>query len=189
MKKSIDKQFDVFFSHDQVDESWVKRVKSALVERGFKSWLACDEIGPGQRFPTAIRRGMETCAAVAVVVSPESISSKWVEEELDWALELSNKSGIKLPLIPLLLRTAELPGTLSSHQLVDFRDEAKFDAGVKKLLAQLRQLRPLRHLLHLRKVCFISSEYPPSIVGGLGIHVQKLTTALASLSTAGISCS
>jgi glycosyltransferase involved in cell wall biosynthesis len=31
----------------------------------------------------------------------------------------------------------------------------------------------------LRKACFISSEYPPSIVGGLGIHVQKLTTALA----------
>ena len=29
-------------------------------------------------------------------------------------------------------------------------------------------------------MCFISSEYPPSIIGGLGIHVQKLTTALAT---------
>src|SRR5208282_6168901 len=138
MKEPIDRQFDVFFSHDQVDESWVKRLKSALVERGFKSWLACDEIGGGQRFPSAIRRGMETCAAVAVVVSPESMSSKWVEEEYIWALELSNKSDVVLPIIPLLLRTAELPGILSTRQFVDFRDEAKFDAGVEKLLAELR---------------------------------------------------
>lgn len=29
------------------------------------------------------------------------------------------------------------------------------------------------------RVCFVSSEYPPCMVGGLGVHVEQLTTALS----------
>ena len=175
MRKPIDKPFDVFLSYNQTDESWLRRLKSALVAHDLTVWLACDELPGGEMFPSAIDRGMNDCAAFALVVSPESISSRWVEEEYNLARVLSNKSGAKLPIIPLLLRAAELPISLLARQFIDFRDETMFDAGVQKLLATLRPDS------RLRKVCFISSEYPPSIVGGLGIHVQKLTTALAGL--------
>jgi glycogen synthase len=174
MNEPTNMLFDVFLSYDKYDESWVKRLKSALVARGFKVWLACDEISAGAQFPSAIESGMKTCGAVALVASPESIASKWVETEYNCALMLSNSSAVDLPIIPLLLRTAELPPFLSTRHFVDFRDDEMFDAGLKALAATLRPLRPSR------KVCFISSEYPPSIVGGLGIHVGKLTTALAS---------
>ncbi len=32
---------------------------------------------------------------------------------------------------------------------------------------------------NVKRVCFISSEYPPSIIGGLGVHVNELSMALA----------
>jgi glycosyltransferase involved in cell wall biosynthesis len=176
MNEPTDKLFDVFLSYSRTDETWVVRLKSALVERGFQVWVDRDDIQAGERFVRAIESGMQTSAAVALVVSPESISSKWVETEFHYAVQLSNNNSAELPIIPLLLRTAELPGFLSLWQAVNFQDETMFDAGVEKLSAKLQSIRPLQRP---QKVCFISSEYPPSIVGGLGIHVQKLTAALA----------
>jgi glycogen(starch) synthase len=176
MNEPTNKLFDVFLSYSRTDETWVARLKSALAERGVRVWVDRDNIEAGEKFVSAIEKGIQTSAAVAVVVSPESISSKWVETEFHYALQQSNKNGAELPIIPLLLRTAELPGFLSLWQAVNFQDEAMFDAGVEKLSAKLRSIRPLQRL---KKVCFISSEYPPSIVGGLGIHVEKLTAALA----------
>jgi hypothetical protein len=171
MKEATDKLFDVFLSYNQTDESWVARLRSALADLGFRAFMARHDINAGEQFPAALERSLERSAAVAFVISPESISSKWVETEYNSALVLSNKNGT--PIIPLLLRTADLPAFLSSRQSVDFRDEAMFDAGVQKLLAALQ------HIRRVGKICFISSEYPPSIVGGLGIHVQELTAALA----------
>ena len=70
------------------------------------------------------------------------MSSEWVKKEYNAA------HALNLPIIPLLLRTAELPVLLAPMNYVDFRDEAMFDAGMEKLLAALRPLRPLRESPH-----------------------------------------
>ena len=174
-----EQRFDVFLSYNSKDETWAKRLKTALVSRTFKVWLACDEILPGEQFPAAIERGMKACNAIALIVSPESLASGWVQEEYNTALVLIHKSPMPVPLIPVLLRTAELPPFLSTREFADFRDESAFDAALDRLAAGLTAglgAEPRK----VRRVTFISSEYPPRIFGGLGIHVQKLTTALAS---------
>ena len=43
----MDEEFDVFLSHNSIDKPWVIALKAALVERGVKVWLDCDEIRPG----------------------------------------------------------------------------------------------------------------------------------------------
>src|SRR5260370_6037270 len=78
---SGEERFDVFLSYTAADEPWVKRLKAALVSRGLRVWLACDEILPGDPFPSAIERAIAASGAVALVVSPESIASGWVGEE------------------------------------------------------------------------------------------------------------
>ena len=171
-----EKQFDLFLSYNSNDELWVRRLKTALAARGFKVWLAPDEIVAGEQFPSAIERGMAECQAIALVFSPESVASGWVKEEYNTALVLINRSTTRIPLIPLLLRTAELPLFVSSRQYVDFRVETAFDTALEKLVAAL----PVQAAPEvLPRVCVISSEYPPLIYGGLGIHVEKLTAALA----------
>jgi len=121
---------------------------------------------------------MKTSRAIALIVSPNSIASKWVDEEYNVALALSNDRSTDLRIIPLLLRNAELPSMLSARQYIDFRDDSRFDEGVLALLKALRA-RP-DYYGRIRKSVFVSSEYPPFIYGGLGVHVQKLAAALAS---------
>lgn len=170
--------FDVFLSYNKNDEAWTKRLKTALVSRALRVWLACDEIGPGELFPSAIEQGMLNSGSVALIVSPESLASKWVEQEYNTALTLSNKRGRDLPIIPLILKTAELPPFLESRQFVDFREDLGFDVGADTLAAAIRA-GVKSDAKHIPRATFISSEYPPCVFGGLGIHVQKLTTALA----------
>jgi hypothetical protein len=113
------KQFDVFLSYKSDDHVWVQGLKRALQARGVRVWLDQDQIRPGDRFVGALERGLESSRSVALVATPASISSGWVEDEYARALTLSNLG--QLQLIPLLLRDALLPGFLSNRQYVDFR--------------------------------------------------------------------
>ncbi|HJR08566.1 MAG TPA: TIR domain-containing protein [Pyrinomonadaceae bacterium] len=128
------KKFDVFLSHNSIDEPWVNRLKVALQERGVKVWLDKDEIRPGARFVRAIEIGLEESKAVALIVSPEAMASGWVEEEYDRALSLAQSKDRPLQLIPVILREAEMPGFLGNRNYVDFRDETSFDEKIEKLI-------------------------------------------------------
>jgi TIR domain len=62
MNEPTDKLFDVFLSYSRTDETWVVRLKSALVERGFQVWVDRDDIQAGERFVRAIESAMKTSA-------------------------------------------------------------------------------------------------------------------------------
>jgi len=126
------KQFDVFLSYKSDDHQWVESLKTALQARGVRVWLDKDQIRPGDRFVRALEGGLETSRSVALVATPESISSGWVEDEYSRALSLSNQGQLKL--IPLLLRDARLPGFLSNRQHIDFRDAGQFERQVDRLV-------------------------------------------------------
>jgi hypothetical protein len=126
-------QFDVFISHNSADKPWATQLKTAVEHRGLKVWLDKDEIRPGDLFAKSLEDGIRNSSTVALVVSPEAVSSVWVEEEYYRALSLATNNGKTLRLIPVLLRSAELPGFLSSRQWVDFRDPTSFDSSVDQL--------------------------------------------------------
>jgi hypothetical protein len=127
------KRFDIFISHNSIDKPWAIKLKGALESQGLRVWLDKDQIRPGDLFVHALEEGIEACKCVAIVVSPESMESGWVYEEYSRALVLANTRKQQVRLIPLILRTAKLPGFLSSRNWVDFRDEVGFAESVKKL--------------------------------------------------------
>jgi glycogen(starch) synthase len=172
------REFDVFLSYASLDEAFVRRLKAALESQKLRVWLDRDEIVPGDLFPSAIELALTKSSAVAFVVSPESLASGWVKEEYNSAIALSHRNAKELRLIPVLLNSADLPPFLASRQWADFRDEGKFNDGIKSLIAGIRGQPSAQHLT-VKRVCFLSSEYPPIIFGGLGIHVDKLTAALS----------
>src|SRR5262245_34025009 len=126
----VSDRFDVFLSHNSADKAWVAKLKTALVQKGLKVWLDRDEIRPGDLFAKALEDGISSSDSVALVVSPAAMASSWVEEEYYRALSIANSHGRPLRLIPVLLRTASLPGFLSGRHWVDFRDASKFESSV-----------------------------------------------------------
>ncbi|HVR08509.1 MAG TPA: TIR domain-containing protein, partial [Thermoanaerobaculia bacterium] len=162
------RNFDVFISHSSVDAEWARRLKNALAERGLRAWLDRDEIRPGDLFIKDLEGGLSESAAALILVSPESMQSRWVEEEYVRALAQGRHREFRV--IPCLLRSAELPGFLEGRQHVDFRDDSKFTEALESLLFGLcgRSSETSDRTAPPSKVprCLVPPPYPvPDLVG------------------------
>ena len=70
--------FDVFLSHSSIDKPWVIRLKADLQRYGVSAWLDQDEIRPGDVIVIALEAALDHSRAVALIVSPEAIGSKFL---------------------------------------------------------------------------------------------------------------
>ncbi len=139
-------KFDVFLSYSSVDQPWVIKLKDDLLHYGVSVWLDKDEIRPGDLFAATLESALDNCRTVALIVSPEAISSGWVKEEYYRTLSLGKASQTSVQIIPVLLREAELPGFLQSRNCVDFRDETAYTQSVWKLVWGITGVRPAQVL-------------------------------------------
>ena len=124
--------FDVFLSYKSDDHAWVKTLAKGLAARGVRVWLDKEQIRPGDLFIHALERGLASSAAVAVVVTKASMTSGWVMEEYNRALQLAVTKGRRL--IPLVKESARVPGFLAGREYVDFRDPTAFERQLDALV-------------------------------------------------------
>jgi hypothetical protein len=123
-----DASFDVFLSYHSGDSEWVGRLKEHLVSRGLRVWLDSEQIRPGDRYPGALAKAIDTVNCVVVVLSPGSVASPWVEEEFSLALAKRRR------VVAALIEDAEPPGFLEGRTWVDFRDPTAFEASLAQLI-------------------------------------------------------
>jgi tetratricopeptide (TPR) repeat protein len=152
------KRFDVFVSHSSQDKPWVLRLVADLGRYGVSVWLDANEIRPGDLFVNALERGLEQSGAVALVVSPEAMASGWVEQERARAVALTMRKSEPLQLIPMLLRTAELPGFLADRHWVDFRNTGQYAESVWRLVWGITGEKPA-------EVLALDANAPPPLPG------------------------
>lgn len=126
------KLFDLFLSYKSEDGDWVARLKRSLEKRGVKVWLDQDRIRPGDRFAEALEHGIESSRAVALIVTPESVTSNWVKEEYYRALSFANQGTLQL--IPVLLRHAKMPGFLADRHYVDLTDDSTWEMNIDRIV-------------------------------------------------------
>jgi len=110
---------DVFLSHAHLDNAAVVSLKRWLEETvGLKVWFDADNMAAGEKFPSALARGVADCRAMIVAVSNASLQSNWVEEEQDQGLA---QKGVfrQFPVIPVRFEPCELPSGLFSTSAVD----------------------------------------------------------------------
>lgn len=145
----VTRRFDVFVSHSSVDKPWVRKLGGDLARYGVSVWVDEEQIRPGARIVDALEQAIEACGSMALVVSPESMASGWVGEEYSRAVALAQRKDRPLQLIPVLLRTAELPGFLASRSWVDFRDPSGHADNVWRLVWGITGERP-SHVIDLQ---------------------------------------
>ena len=136
------KPFDLFLSYSSVDRTWVARVKEALEQRGLRVWFDHDQVRPGDVFVTALERGLAESRAIAIVVSPESLASGWVQEEYARAMGLVRSGGEPVQLIPILYREASLPGFLAKRSWIDFQGPSSSNQSIDRLVWGITGARP-----------------------------------------------
>jgi hypothetical protein len=103
-----------FFSYAHKDSEFVLKLAKELRAIGVKVWLDQLDIFGGQRWDRAIEGALRTCQGMIAVLSPESLASNNVMDEVSYALEEG-----KL-VVPILLRVCVIPFRLRRVQYIDF---------------------------------------------------------------------
>ena len=124
----------IFLSYSGKDLALAQRVASDLRNAGFKVFFAYDSIAKGEKWTSAIDRGLNESGIFLVLLTPNSVQSEWVKEETDIALE--QKNAFKF--LSLMMRACEvqyLSNRLILRQHIAF--ERDYDEGFAALCKAL----------------------------------------------------
>lgn len=163
-------EFDLFVSYAADDREWVNTHLIDVLKGAGIRFHTEATFTLGVPRITEFERAVARSRYTLLVLSPAYLAGDYGS----FVQVLAQSYGAQRfswPVIPLLLRDIELPPGLQMLAGLDARNPEAWQEAASRLRNQLG--RPL-------SVCFVSSEYPPRMVGGLGAHVEQLTTALGA---------
>ncbi|MEB3210949.1 MAG: TIR domain-containing protein, partial [Leptolyngbyaceae bacterium] len=111
----------VFLAYAQPDVEIMRLVRQSLQRQGFTVWSSQTDISTGEAFQLAVKRGIEEADNVIYLLSPDSLTSKYCQFELKYALTLKKR------IIPILVRPVSLDDSnpaLKALQYIDLTDNA-----------------------------------------------------------------
>jgi hypothetical protein len=108
-------------------------LSSALLLNAIEVWFDEFDIDVGQNIHDRICEGLVEADFLGVVLTPRSLESAWVKEELSLAKQRELEER-KVIILPLLFDSARLPLHLRSRKYADFTD---FDTGFRAIMKVL----------------------------------------------------
>ncbi len=142
----------VFIAYALEDLGAARRLCESLRALGCSPWLDKDRLLPGQNWPRAIERAIDTSDACIVCFSPRSVSKRGhFQSELRYALDCARQLPLDhVFLIPARLERCAVPaGIAEKVQYVDLFPD--WERGIKRIVRSIRKATPLRagvELLH-----------------------------------------
>lgn len=123
----------IFLSYARADVKFAGWLESSLESPEFDVWRDRKILG-GTRWPRALQEALQRAEYLVVVLTPNSIDSNNVEDEVTFALRY------KKVVVPVLAEECEPPLLLGSLQPIDFlTDQAQ---ALEELRSTLRANRP-----------------------------------------------
>jgi glycosyltransferase involved in cell wall biosynthesis len=181
MKESKPKVFICHASEDK--ETVVRPIKDAFNKAGIEFWIDEEQIGWGESLIQKVNEGIISSTYILVVLSMNFQKKEWPKREFYAMLNDETTSGI-IKVLPLIVGTdSEKAEIIRLNRLICDKKYLTWTGRPNPIVKELLTLLapgggPASH--SLSRVCFISSEFPPNILGGLGVHVDNLATALGS---------
>jgi tetratricopeptide (TPR) repeat protein len=103
----------VFISYQRSDEPFARRVREHLMSHGVWTWMDQYDIPVGAYWPDEIDKGLSSSDIVVGVLSPDSVASRNVKNEWDWAIQHQKR------LVLLQVRPSDIPHRYISINFID----------------------------------------------------------------------
>lgn len=132
-KRNAARPTEAFLSHSSKNLAFADRLAKTLSAHRVRTFFSKRNIQGAQQWHDEIGAALQRCDWFLVVLSPQSVASKWVKHELIYALQAHR---FKKRIVPILYKACDadkLSWTLSSFQWIDFRKD--FDQGCHDLFA------------------------------------------------------
>ncbi|MFP4099722.1 TIR domain-containing protein [Coleofasciculus sp.] len=129
----------VFVSYSEKNKTVMEKVVKTLRREGITIWTNKTDIKTGKDFQEQIDNGIEAADNFIYLISPDSIESKYCQDEVNHAFA-HNKRLIPVLIEPIALE--KIPPRLRSLQFIDctgHQDEAAYQIATDKLLNELNQ--------------------------------------------------
>jgi serine phosphatase RsbU (regulator of sigma subunit) len=129
MQALFDTKPPAFLSYARKDSAFALRLAEDLKAAGANVWLDQLDIRPGQLWDREVEQALAACSEMLVVLSPASVVSSGVMDEVAFALEE------RKTVIPIIHEDCNIPLRLRRPQRVDFRPD--YALGLKTLMRAL----------------------------------------------------
>jgi hypothetical protein len=118
-----------FLSYSRADEEFAVRWANDLQALGVAIWVDRFNIRPSEHWDRAIERAIRACQKMVVILSPRSVASENVADEISLAID-AGKS-----VIPVMIEPCSLPLRLTRRHLIDVA--AGYDAALQQCFAEI----------------------------------------------------
>jgi DNA-binding response OmpR family regulator len=136
----------VFISYSHKDKKFVNRLignlKNAvdLNQGKLEIWIDKDEIKVGDSISKKVENGINACDFFCLVISGNSLESRWVEREYRAAFNKQVSSNGVPVILPILIENVQLPLFLKDIRCANFSMD--YQGGLRELLDSIKNPAP-----------------------------------------------
>jgi hypothetical protein len=109
----------VFLSHSSRDKRFVRSLAGYLEENGITVWLDEADLRAGEPLAEQLAGGVQNARLMVVVLSRNSVRSKWVQKELSLAVNQELEGG-EVRVIPIMIDRCTVPPLIADKLRLDF---------------------------------------------------------------------
>jgi serine/threonine protein kinase len=124
-----------FFSYARADSEFVLKLAEDLRSVGTNLWLDQLDIPGGARWDRAVEEALHASPCLLVVLSPASVASNNVMDEVSFGLETNKR------IVPILFKDCAIPFRLKRLHYIDFR--VGYNDGFTRLMQTIKTVDQL----------------------------------------------
>jgi tetratricopeptide (TPR) repeat protein len=133
-------KFDIFLRYHRAQSRWARQLAERLDREGCRVWFDQWMLQPGSNRKVELRRAIDECRFVALLLSEAFVTTPWPRDELYSGFPHAPASQNQR-LLPLIYEPCELPKPVESLPAIDFTgsedDPIVFEFQAQQLLALL----------------------------------------------------
>lgn len=115
------KTYDIFLSHSSLNNDFTDKLHSLLELAGFNVWYDEKKMMSNSHILSDLPKYIGDSEAFIVILSKNSCSSLWVQDEYGYARGLYDKKELKA-IIPVIVDDCEIPGFYNNYKWIDCKE-------------------------------------------------------------------